>query len=189
VAVALAGALAFGFLVGRGAPESGPAIAPAPTPKLEAAEPVPPPVKEIPPAAVPEPPPASPETEAPLAEAAVTPETPPGLISFDSPTMIVSKRAVVAAIPLRHYSRARRAAQVTWRVIDGTARAGRDFGGPATGVESFVEGNTFRILYVPILPDVRTTLDRTFAVELTGASPGAELGPTQRIEVTILGTA
>jgi hypothetical protein len=41
---------------------------------------------------------------------------------------------------------------------------------------------------VPILPDVRSTLDRSFAVELTGASPGTELGPTQRVEVMILGT-
>src|SRR4030095_347884 len=111
-----------------------------------------------------------------------------GLVSFDSPMMIVSKRAVVAAIPLRHFSRVRRGVRVTWRVVDGTARAGRDYGGPATGVENFVEGNTFRSVYVSILPGARAALDRSFAVELTGASPGTELGPTQRVEVTILGT-
>jgi hypothetical protein len=101
--------------------------------------------------------------------------------------MVVSRRAVVAAIPLRYFSRERRGVQVTWRVVDGTAHAGRDYGGPSSGVENFAEGNTFRILYVPILQDARTTLDRGFDVELTGASKGTELGPIQRIRVTILG--
>ena len=65
--------------------------------------------------------------------------------------MVVSKRAVVAAIPMRHLSRVKRAVNVNWRLIEGTARPGRDYGGPESGVESFVEGNSFRILYVPIL--------------------------------------
>ena len=103
--------------------------------------------------------------------------------------MIVSKRAVVAAIPLRHLNRARLDVEVSWRVIDGTARAGRDYGGPTTGVETFVEGNTFRILYVPIVTNARATEDRTFTVELTGTSAGATVGTMRRIEVTILGDA
>jgi serine/threonine protein kinase len=114
---------------------------------------------------------------------------PPGLVSFDTPTMIVSNRAVVAAIPLRHLNRAKLGVDVMWRVIDGSARAGRDYGGPLTGVETFVEGNTFRILYVPIVTNVRATGDRTFTVELTGSSAGATVGSMRRIEVTILGDA
>jgi hypothetical protein len=42
---------------------------------------------------------------------------------------------------------------------------------------------------VPILPDARATTDRSFTVELTGVSGGADLGPTPRIEITILGSA
>ncbi len=80
---------------------------------------------------------------------------PPGLVSFDSSRMVVSKRAVVAAIPLRHLNRARLGVEVSWRVIGGTAREGLDYGGPTTGVETFVEGNTFRILYVPIVANSR----------------------------------
>ena len=88
--------------------------------------------------------------------------------------MVVSNRAVVAAIPLRHLNHARRAVNVSWRILDGSARAGRDYAGPASGVEPFIEGNSFRILYVPILPNAGATPDRSFTVELTGASDGAD---------------
>jgi serine/threonine protein kinase len=113
---------------------------------------------------------------------------PPGLVFFDVPKMIVSNRAVVAAIPLRHLSHVRRAVNVSWRILDGSARAGRDYAGPASGVEPFVEGNSFRILYVPILPNARAAPERTFTVELTDVSDGTDIGPTPRIEVTILGS-
>ncbi len=131
-----------------------------------------------------------------LPERAASPEVapvqaglPPGLVSFDSSRMIVSKRALVAAIPLRHLNRASLEVEVSWRVIEGSARPGLDYGGPTTGVETFVEGNTFRILYVPIVANSRTTEDRTFTVELTGTSAGATVGTMRRIEVTILGEA
>ncbi len=190
-AIAAALALTLGILIGRVDYGSDPVSAPT-TPAL--AEPggqdmAPAPV----PAAVMDPPHRAVETaaEAKLApvETAGEPVAPPGLVAFDSPTMIVSKRAVVAAIPLRHVTRSRRAADVTWRVIEGTARSGRDFGGPETGVEPFIEGNTFRILYVPIIANPGATRDRTFTVELTGASPGTALGGIRRIDVTILGGA
>jgi hypothetical protein len=114
---------------------------------------------------------------------------PTGHVSFDFPAMAVSNRAVVAAIPLRHASLGGtpRDARVNWRIIEGSARPGQDFGGPESGVESFVAGNTFRILYVPIVANPATTRDRTFVVELTGASPGVQLGRTPRVAVTILG--
>ncbi len=65
-----------------------------------------------------------------LRDSALAPSGPPGLVFFDRPSMVVSKRAVVAAIPLRHLNRVRRPVSVHWRTIDGTARAGRDYGGP-----------------------------------------------------------
>ena len=190
VAAALAISLGVGVMIGRGEPEAPPPTRPAVTLPNEAAAPVMRAADKILPSASTEEAavstgPAS-GVSKPRAKPAKAAQA--GLVSFDSPMMIVSKRAVVAAIPLRHFSRVRRRVQVTWRVVDGTARAGRDYGGPATGVENFVEGNNFRILYVPILQGARAALDRSFAVELTGASPGTELGPTQRVEVTILGT-
>jgi hypothetical protein len=102
--------------------------------------------------------------------------------------MIVSGRAIVAAIPVRHLTPTRRGVEVGWSVIDGSAIAGRDYAGSQAGVAKFAEGHTFRIIYVPIITKARATSDRTFTVELSGASTGASLG-TARILVTILGDA
>jgi hypothetical protein len=115
------------------------------------------------------------------------PPAAPGLVTFDLPSMVVSNRAVVAAIPLRHLSRTPRDVRVNWRIIEGSARPGRDYGGPESGVESFAAGNNFRIIYVPIVANPATTRDRTFVVELTGATPGVEVGGAPRVAVTILG--
>jgi hypothetical protein len=131
--------------------------------------------------------PAPPRAPAPVAVEPSAADDATGLVFFDDPTMRVSRRAVVAAIPLRHLNRERRAVSVRWRVIDGTARAGLDYGGPPSGTEPFTEGNSFRILYVPILQPPGATGDRRFSVELIAASGGASLGPTSRVEVTILG--
>jgi serine/threonine protein kinase len=110
----------------------------------------------------------------------------PGLIAFDAASMVVSKRAVVAPVPVRHFNTARRSVTVAWRVLDGTAVSGRDFGGPQSGVAKFAEGHTFRMIYVPLLGDAAATGDRSFTVQLTDPSPGVSLGPTNRIVVTIL---
>ncbi len=123
--------------------------------------------------------------------APIDPQTRPfastGLVTFDLPSMMVSNRAVVAAIPLRHLSGTPRDVRVNWRIIEGSARPGRDYGGPESGVESFAAGNNFRILYVPIVANPAVAQDRTFVVELTGATSGVEVGGAPRVAVTILG--
>lgn len=152
-------------------------------------------------AAVPAPPPADPPAMAvtappqPATGPEVAPEPAPaapppattGVVTFEQSSMVVSNRAVVAAIPLRHLSGAPRDTSVRWRIIEGSARPGRDYGGPESGVESFAAGNSFRILYVPIVANPASVRDRTFVVELTGAAPGVELGSAPRVAVTILG--
>lgn len=130
------------------------------------------------------------EVEPPRPATEAAPMTgPPRIVFFDTPRMIVSKHAVVAAIPIRNLGKVRRAVTVNWRIIEGTARVDRDFGGPLTGTESFVEGNSFRILYIPILQEPGATRDRRFTVEMTSVSAGTEFGPTSSVEVTILGGA
>ena len=189
--IAAGAALVLGILIGRldAGPESESATTPelGQRPELESRAPTQ--------ALLP-----SPATQAPAANAkssstaAEVPEQlpvasgPSGLVFFDEPRMVVSNQAVVAAIPLRHLNRARRPVNVHWRTIDGSAVSGRDYAGPSSGVEPFIEGNSFRILYVPILPSAGPTPERSFAVELTGVSDGVELAPTARIEVTILGS-
>ena len=181
-AIAAGLALMLGILIGRSNTSGESALPPAPPPRQESAPP--PPVAAAPEVVLPSP--AVTVATTPPAETEV-PAGPPGIVFFDAPNMDVSKRAVVAAIPMRHLSRVKRAVNVNWRLVEGTARAGRDYGEPESGVESFAEGSSFRILYVPILANPGTTRDRTFTVELTAVSPGAELRPTPRVVVTILG--
>jgi len=193
VGLAAAAVLVLGILIGRLDPGServaatAPALSRLPEPRLQ---PQPVPQSTLPGAQA--------SASVPLAEApglideqdpAIGASGPPGLVFFDGARMEVSKRAVVAAIPLRHLNHARRPVTVHWRTIDGTAHAGRDYGGPPGGVESFIEGNSFRILYVPILPNPGASTDRSFTVELSGVSGGADLGPPSRVVVTILGAS
>ncbi len=110
----------------------------------------------------------------------------PGLVAFDAASMTVSKRAVVAPVPVRHFNTSKRSVTVAWRVLDGTAVSGRDYGGPQSGVAKFAEGHTFRMIYVPILGNADAMGDRSFTVELTDDTLGASLGLTRRIVVTIL---
>lgn len=139
-------------------------------------------------------------TPEPLAAAAALPPEPPmpppvaigtrpGFVAFESEAMAVSSRAVVAAIPVRHFTDGPRGVEVGWRVLEGSARAGRDFEGPLNGVARFTEGHTFRVIFVPITIHPGTIGERTFAVELTQASGGTGLGAMRRIVVRILDDA
>jgi len=101
--------------------------------------------------------------------------------------MVVSQGTVSAAIPIQLQPGVARA-RVAWRAIDGSAVAGRDYGGPGSGIAQFQERQTDRIIYVPIVNDVASTADRSFTVELSGAPSGARLGSPRRIVVTIRGS-
>ncbi|HUG03145.1 MAG TPA: protein kinase [Steroidobacteraceae bacterium] len=117
---------------------------------------------------------------------AAAPAPPARHVSFKTEKMVVSRGTVSAAIPIQLDPGARRV-KVEWRTDDGSAVAGRDYGGPGSGIATFQERQTDRILYVPIVNDYSVTADRSFTVELTGAPAGAELGSPRRIEVTIQG--
>jgi tRNA A-37 threonylcarbamoyl transferase component Bud32 len=116
------------------------------------------------------------------------PAPPARHVSFKTEKMVVSRGTVSAAIPIQLDPGARRV-RVEWRTDDGSAVAGRDYGGPGSGIATFQERQTDRILYVPIVNDYSVTGDRSFTVELTGAPAGAQLGSPRRIEVTIQGAS
>ncbi len=118
---------------------------------------------------------------------AARPPAPLPRVSFEVDAMAVSSSAFAAAIPILRDGPLTRRASVDWRVLDGSAIAGRDYGGPRRGVARFAEGVRARTLYVPILHDGGTTAARSFTVELTEASPGAGLGRIRRVSVTIEG--
>lgn len=188
-AIAAGLVLLLGILIGRQGLDENPAAASGDA--LEAAKTTDsqalPPVPEAVPSAARTPEPGAPQAEPPAKPALAAPPRMTGVVTFDQSSMVVSNRAVVAAIPLRHLSSEPREAGVQWRIIEGSARPGRDYGGPESGIESFAAGNNFRILYVPILSNPATMRDRTFVVELTGGTPGVEIGDAPRVAVTILG--
>jgi serine/threonine protein kinase len=110
-------------------------------------------------------------------------------VSFEAASILVTRGTVAAAIPVRRLGSTVRRTSFTWRMVDGTAVAGRDYAGPTTGVARFWERQAVRTIYVPIIKDATAPGDRSFTLELTGASPGARLGTVHRIVVTIKGDA
>ncbi len=110
----------------------------------------------------------------------------PGRVSLDSPEMIVSRRAIAAAIPVRRLGDAGHRIGVAWRATDGTAVAGRDYGGPPAGTARLAEGQVVSIIYVPILTAADSAGDRTFTIALTGQASGADGAATRVVKVTIL---
>jgi len=131
-------------------------------------------------------------TPAPASAAAVAVSKRPvraGRLSFDSATMVVSHRAVAAAIPVRRLDPPGQPLRANWRVTDGSAIAGRDFGSERTGVIRFAEGQTLSIIYVPLVAGTGSAPadDRSFTIDLTGAALRANPAGVHRVVVTIQG--
>ena len=112
-----------------------------------------------------------------------------GRLSFESATMVVSHRAVAAAIPVRRLDQPGQPLRADWRVTDGTAFAGRDFESQRTGVVRFAEGQTVSIIYVPLVAGTGAAPadDRSFTIELTGTAIRANPAGVHRVVVTIHG--
>jgi hypothetical protein len=122
-----------------------------------------------------------------LASTTVPPPTPVARVSFDVGSLVVSSGAIAAAIPIRRAGQVTQRASVEWRLIDGSAVAGRDFAGPRSGVARFPEGVQVHVVYVPIMAGTAMAGDRVFRLELTEASKGLALGAARSIDVTIQG--
>lgn len=110
---------------------------------------------------------------------------PPARITFDSGFMVVSQRAVAAAIPVRRMDGAGQRVSVAWRATDGTAVSGRDYVDPGGGVAWLAEGQTVTIIYVPIMTGAATVGDRSFTIDLIDAASHTDPAAQRRIVVTI----
>jgi len=121
-----------------------------------------------------------------IAPRATSQALPLGRVSFDTASMVVSRKSIAAAILVRREDDAGQNAKIAWRTIDGSAVAGRDYGGPSSGEANFQEGQTLRNIYIPIVNRAEAAGDKSFVVELTGASPSAQLESTHRIIVVTI---
>jgi len=126
-------------------------------------------------------------TAEPPAASAVPARAAASRVSFHGNSMTVSHRAVAAAVPVHRSGAVGQRGTAAWRVTDGTAVAGRDYGGPRSGVLRFAEGQTVSTIYVPIMAGADATLDRTFGIELAPSASGAAPGAQRRIAITIKG--
>jgi hypothetical protein len=113
---------------------------------------------------------------------------PAGTVSFDTAAMHVSARQPLVAVAVKRLRTTRGSGAFGWRVENGSARAGIDFQRVGPAVVRFIDGQTVRTLFVPLIsaqgPSIAQTA-RSFTVELEPIAGGAELGPIRRVTITI----
>jgi hypothetical protein len=100
--------------------------------------------------------------------------------------MTVSRLANAAAVELWREGRASGRSRIGWEISEDSASAGRDFDGPLSGEEVFVDGQRARVLFVPIRRDAGVRSDRSFTVSLRPLEARTGLGQQPSIWVTIL---
>ena len=111
---------------------------------------------------------------------------PPSTVAFRAPSMRVSRLANAAAVVLWRDGRVSGRSRVAWQISEESARAGRDFDGPLSGEEVFADGQSIRVLFVPIRGDADGRSDRSFTVSLRPLEARTGLGQQPSIRVTIL---
>lgn len=87
-------------------------------------------------------------------------------VAFMGARLVVSRRAVSAAIPVSRSGEPTGRLEVAWRIVEGSARAGLDFSGPTSGVVVLAEGQRVSTLFVPLVAATRPAGDATFTVIL-----------------------
>ena len=106
-------------------------------------------------------------------------------IGFAAARLVVSRAATAAAIPLRRHGEPVGDLRVSWRIEEGSARAGRDFGGPLAGEVVFAEGQRVRTLFIPLVPGADAEGDAAFSVVQEHVVGPARSGAVARIDVIL----
>jgi hypothetical protein len=135
-----------------------------------------------------------PARDVPVAQAAIAPDAAPDLavqqpveaqppapaapvpgparFAFAQPVLAVREGDVAARIEIRRSGDLSGAAEVSWRTVDGTAVADRDYADLGARLERFAPGEASRTVFVPLTNDAVPEPARSFRVLLDG---GAEL--------------
>jgi hypothetical protein len=96
----------------------------------------------------------------------------------------------MAALSVKRVNSTRGRARVAWTIEGGTAQPGVDYRVGNTQVIEFLEGQTVRSLFIPLVPDKDTSearTSKTFTVRLQPTSGGPKLGEIKQVYVTIVG--
>jgi hypothetical protein len=125
------------------------------------------------------------------AQSEVVPETrllhDSGVISFEASTVHASAVQSLVAISVKRPPATSRGAFL-WRVERGTAQPGVDYERIQPQVVRFIEGQTVRTLFIPLINSPATSVQRgprTFTVALERVKGGPALGRFARVTVTI----
>jgi hypothetical protein len=126
------------------------------------------------------------------AQSEVVPETrrllqDSGVISFEASTVHASAAQSLVAISVKRLPATSRGAFL-WRVERGTAQPGVDYERIQPQVVRFIEGQTVRTLFIPLINSPATSVQRgprTFTVALERVKDGPALGRFARVTVTI----
>jgi hypothetical protein len=107
-----------------------------------------------------------------------------GALAFNAATYNSSEFGFVTLSVRRPSNAGAGPATVSFRTVDGTARADLDYV-PKSGVLTFNPGVFVNDITVSVLPNTRDDGDRTFAVELFSPGGGATLGALSTANVVI----
>ena len=106
-------------------------------------------------------------------------------VAFAGGRLVVSRKAISAAIPIRRSGEPTGRLEVAWRIDEGSARAGRDFSGPSSGVLVLAEGQRASTLFVPLVATAGPTGDAAFTVILEQVRGPARIAGVARADVTL----
>lgn len=106
-------------------------------------------------------------------------------ITFDTDQIDVSEGAIAAAIVITRTRNRSGSVQVGWRTVPQTADSPGDYEEVSQGIARFADGQTRRVLYVPLRPDQIVEGEETFAVELYSESRRVQVGPISLVTVRI----
>ncbi|CAF3298531.1 unnamed protein product [Rotaria socialis] len=109
----------------------------------------------------------------------------PGYIHFEEPINLVKESVGKAEIKVARVNGADGRVSVHYRTKDIEAVATRDYE-PADSELVFEHGEISKIIAIPIINDLDTEKDETFAVELYNPTGGATIGKHGRTVVTII---
>jgi serine/threonine protein kinase len=111
-----------------------------------------------------------------------------GVISFVAPTVHASAAQSLVAISVKRLQAINSRGAFAWRVERGTAYPGVDYARMDPQVVRFIEGQSVRTLFIPLINTGATLLPhvpRTFTVALEQVAGGPALGRIARVTVAI----
>ena len=114
----------------------------------------------------------------------------PGLISFERPAVNVGAAQTMAVLMVKRLDSTRGRARVALEIESGSAKPGIDYRADASQIIQFVEGQSVRSVFIPLInasPSAAHRPPRSFAVTLRPVAGGPPLGPIASAEITIGG--